>query len=183
MTAPLDLPAVTPPASAAPPARVPRQPTFRFLLSHPAHMLALGFGSGLARGGPGTWGTAAGWVLYIWLDQWLSTPGWWTLVGVTLILGAWAAQRTGRDLGDDCSHIVIDEIVAFWIVLLMLPTGSSLSMQALAFLLFRVFDIVKPPPIRFLDARIKNGFGVMLDDLVAAFFTLLALSIVVRVAG
>jgi phosphatidylglycerophosphatase A len=170
-------------ASPAPAPRTGQRPSFRFLLSHPAHMLALGFGSGLPRGAPGTWGTATGWVLYIWLSQWLSTPAWWALVGATLVVGAWAAQRTGRDLGDDSGHIVIDEIVAFWIVLLMLPADSGLPMQALAFLLFRLFDIVKPPPIRWLDARIKNGFGVMLDDLAAAFYALLALSIALRVMG
>jgi phosphatidylglycerophosphatase A len=65
----------------------------------------------------------------------------------------------------------------------MLPADSGLPMQALAFLLFRLFDIVKPPPIRWLDARIKNGFGVMLDDLAAAFYALLALSIALRVMG
>jgi phosphatidylglycerophosphatase A len=181
MNPPLNIDAPGSAARAAAPA--PARPTFRFLLSHPAHMLALGFGSGLMRGGPGTWGTAAAWVLYIWLDQWLNATTWWTLVGVSLVVGAWAADRAGRDLGADSGHIVVDEIVAFWIVLLMLPAGSGLLLQAVAFLLFRLFDIVKPPPIRFLDARIKNGFGVMLDDLVAAFFTLLALAVLLRLLG
>jgi len=63
----------------------------------------------------------------------------------------------------------------------MLPAGSSLPMQLAAFVLFRFFDIVKPPPIRQLDQRIKNGFGVMLDDLVAAFYTLLVIALVLRV--
>jgi phosphatidylglycerophosphatase A len=183
MNAPLNVDPITPVLAAAAPAQAHLRPSFRFLLSHPAHMLALGFGSGLPRGAPGTWGTVAAWVLFIWLDQWLNSTAWWTLVGVTLVIGAWAAQRTGRDLGDDSGHIVIDEIVAFWIVLLMLPAGSGLSLQALAFVLFRLFDITKPPPIRLLDARINNGLGVMIDDLAAAFYTLLALAIVLRVVG
>ena len=71
-------------------------------------------------------------------------------------------------------------IYSFWLVLAMLPAGAALPMQLAAFVLFRVFDIAKPPPIRALDQRIKNGLGVMLDDLVAAFYTLLVLALVLR---
>jgi phosphatidylglycerophosphatase A len=99
---------------------------------------------------------------------------------------AYAAQVTGSRLGvADSSHIVIDEIVAFWIVLLVLPGSAAQGGMLLvaAFALFRFFDIVKPPPIRALDARFKNGVGVMADDLVAAFYTLFVLSIGVRLWG
>jgi phosphatidylglycerophosphatase A len=102
------------------------------------------------------------------------------------VIGAAAAQVTGRRLGAaDSGHIVIDEIVAFWIVLLLLPGRAAHggAMLIAAFVLFRFFDIVKPPPIRALDARFKNGAGVMADDLVAAFYTLLVLAIGVRLLG
>jgi len=153
------------------------------MLASPWHLIALGCGSGLPRIAPGTWGTLLAWLLYLRLDQSLSPRAWWLLVVAMLAIGAVAAQITGRRLGAaDSGHIVIDEIVAFWIVLLMLPQGAAhggLTLIA-AFVLFRFFDVVKPPPIRALDARLKNGVGVMADDLVAAFYTLLTLAIGLR---
>ena len=111
---------------------------------------------------------------------------WWLLVAVMLPVGAYAAKVTGSRLGAaDSGHIVIDEIVAFWIVLLLLPGGAAQGSALLvaAFALCRLFDIVKPPPIRAIDANFKNGFGVMADDLVAAFYTLLALAVGLRLWG
>jgi phosphatidylglycerophosphatase A len=163
-----------------------KPPTLRFMLASPWHLLALGAGSGLPRFAPGTWGTLLGWLLFLQLDQWLDRAHWWILVPAMLVIGAVAAQITGRRLGvADSGHIVIDEIVAFWIVLLLLPGRSAHGggMLIAAFVLFRFFDIVKPPPIRWLDARIKNGAGVMADDLVAGFYTLLVLAIGVRIWG
>jgi phosphatidylglycerophosphatase A len=158
----------------------PEVPTLRFLLTHPAHFLALGFGSGLPRIAPGTWGTLFAWASYIVVARYLGDRI-WLLIVAALVLGTWAAHVTGRHLSDaDSGHIVIDEIVAFWIVLAMLPTPSG-TQQLWAFLLFRLFDITKPSPIRGLDARMKNGVGVMLDDLVAAFYTLLVLALVLRI--
>ena len=160
----------------------PRQPDARFLRAHPAHFLALGCGSGLPRTAPGTFGTLFAWLCFIALDPWLAGAGWAVVIGATLLVGSWAAQRTSVALGvADSSHVVIDEIVAFWMVLAMLPEGAALPMQSAAFVLFRFFDIVKPAPIRAIDQRLKNGFGVMLDDVVAAFYTLLLLAIVLRV--
>jgi phosphatidylglycerophosphatase A len=165
-----------------PAAATPRRPDYRFLVAHPWHWIALGLGSGLPWIAPGTWGTLAGWLLFIALDRWLSGPAWLGLLFATFALGAWAAQRTGERLGvADSSHIVIDEILAFWIVLLMLPPSAQpWVQQAWAFLLFRLFDILKPPPIRNVDARMKSGLGVMLDDLIAAFYTLLAIALWTR---
>jgi phosphatidylglycerophosphatase A len=169
---------------AAEPSRVAAQkPGLRFMLASPWHLIALGAGSGLPRFAPGTWGTVLGWLLFLYLEQSLSAPLMWLLAVVMLLIGGIAAQVTGRRLGAaDSGHIVIDEIVAFWLVLLMLPAGTSQGggLLVAAFLAFRFFDIVKPPPIRALDARIKNGAGVMLDDLVAAFYALLVLAIGVR---
>jgi phosphatidylglycerophosphatase A len=157
-------------------------PSWRFMLAHPAHWIALGCGSGLIRPAPGTWGTLASWLAYVTLSPLLTTEAWLVLIAVTAVAGAWAAERTGRALGRrDHGAIVIDEIVAFWLVLLVLPPG--LLVQALGFLAFRLFDIVKPPPIGFIDRRFKGGLGVMADDLVAAFYTLLLAAVTVRVLG
>jgi phosphatidylglycerophosphatase A len=159
----------------------PRRPGLRFLFSSPWHLIALGFGSGLPRFAPGTWGTVFAWVSFIVLDRWLDDSGWAVTIAIGFVLGAVAAQRTGARLGIiDSGHIVVDEIIAFWIVLWL--TRSSGWGAALAFVLFRMFDIAKPPPIKRLDARIKNGFGVMIDDVVAAFYTLLLIAIFRRLA-
>jgi phosphatidylglycerophosphatase A len=175
-------PTGAPAAAAAAPGR---RPDRHFLTAHPAHLLALGFGSGLPRRAPGTWGTLAGWLLFVALDRWLTDAGWGLVILGGVLVGAWAAQVTGRHLGQaDSGHIVIDEIVAFWLVLWLLPrdVANPLLLQAFAFLLFRVFDIVKPPPIRALDTRFKNGVGVMLDDLVAAFYAVLLIALWLRLS-
>jgi phosphatidylglycerophosphatase A len=154
------------------------RPDWRFLLRSPWHMLALGFGSGLPRVAPGTWGTVFAWISFVVLDRWLNDTQMAVLIAVTFVLGAIAAHRTGIRLGIiDSGHIVIDEIVAFWAVLLMLPDPAPRWLAAAAFVLFRLFDIAKPAPIKRLDARIKNGLGVMIDDAVAAFYTLLVIAI------
>jgi phosphatidylglycerophosphatase A len=157
-------------------------PSWRLMMSHPAHQLSFGFGSGLIRVAPGTWGTLFAWLVFDLLGPWISDPWWGVIIAVTAIAGAAAAQRTGAVLGrPDHGSIVIDEIVAFWLVLWLLP--GSLAMQAFAFVVFRAFDIVKPPPIRAIDARFKNGAGVMADDLVAAFYTLLVAAIALRLTA
>ena len=153
----------------------PPQINLRWMLAHPAYVLALGLGSGLPRVAPGTWGTLLGWALFVVLNRFLSDGAWAAVIGVTFLLGAWAAQVTGQALGQpDSGHIVIDEIVAIWLVLWLLPQGVAQPVlwQAGAFAVFRFFDITKPPPIRALDARMKHGLGVMLDDLLAALYTL-----------
>lgn len=172
--------------SAATAPAAPRRPDRRFLFASPWHFIALGGGSGLPRFAPGTWGTLAGWALFVLLDPLMTDLGWLGLIMAALYFGAWSAQRTGAALGrPDAGHIVIDEIAAFWIVLVMLPDNPELKglQHMIAFALFRFFDIVKPPPIRWLDARFKNGFGVMLDDGVAALFTLLVIAVWLRVFG
>jgi phosphatidylglycerophosphatase A len=117
------------------------------------------------------------------LDRWLDDRGWALLVVAAFVIGTYAAHRTGIRLGIiDSGHIVIDEIVAFWLVLWLMPARSPWWMGLVAFVLFRIFDIAKPAPIKRLDARIKNGFGVMLDDVVAAFYTLLLIAIYWRVS-
>jgi phosphatidylglycerophosphatase A len=154
--------------------RLRMQPNWNFLLQHPAHFIAFGAGAGLAKRAPGTWGTLVALPLY-WLAQQL---GGWAAVaaaGVLIfIIGIWASSVTGRALGvADHGGIVIDEIAAFLLVLATVP--FTWQWVAVAFLLFRVFDITKPWPINVADQRIKGGFGVMFDDLLAAVYSILCL--------
>ncbi len=104
------------------------------------------------------------------------------VVAITFAAGVWAADRTGRDLGvADSGAIVWDEVVAFLLVLFFV--GADPLRQVLAFLLFRLFDIVKPPPARFIDNEWHHGFGVMADDIVAAFYTVLVFALWQRVSA
>ncbi len=99
------------------------------------------------------------------------------MVGVLFGLGVWACEVTGRAIGaSDHGGMVWDELVAFLLVLFFVP--AELAWQAAAFLVFRLFDILKPPPIRYYERTFRNGFGVMLDDLVAAFYTLLVFAVI-----
>ena len=152
-----------------------KPPSLRFLLAHPAHLIACGFGSGLSPIAPGTAGTLFAWFTFPLFGYWLSDFELLALLAVGFVIGAFAAQRTGADLGViDHGSIVWDEIVPFWIVLALCPT--TLSWQGVAFVLFRLFDITKPQPARFFDQKVKNGFGVMADDLVAAGYSILVLT-------
>ena len=151
------------------------RPSAAFLLSHPAHFVALGFGTGLAPVAPGTVGTLLAFPLYAALEHWLGSLGVLALLPALFALGVWACGRTGRALGAaDHSGMNWDEIVAFLLVLVFTPLG--LAWQVAAFCAFRLFDIAKPPPIRYLDRTMKSGLGVMLDDLMAAFYALLLLA-------
>lgn len=172
-------------------------PPAAIFLRHPAHFIALGAGSGLSPLGPGTAGTLWAWMSFVVMDflfqPWLI----WLVIGLTIPLGAWACSRTGEALGvHDHSAMVIDEIAAFWLILAFLPRsadpGLVLGTEGLmappnffwlsfwAFLIFRCFDIAKPPPIRAIDRSMKSGWGVMADDLVAASMTLLVLALLFR---
>ncbi|MCL4800732.1 MAG: phosphatidylglycerophosphatase A [Burkholderiales bacterium] len=152
------------------------RPTAGFLLAHPAHFVALGLGTGLAPLAPGTVGTLLAIPLYAALSRWLSPIGILALIPALYALGVWACGRTGRDLGvADHPGMNWDEIVAYLLVLVFAPAG--IAWQIAAFVLFRAFDVVKPPPIRHFDRSLKGGLGVMLDDLLAAGYTLLVLAL------
>ena len=144
-------------------------PDARFLVAHPAHFIALGFGSGLAPKAPGTFGTIAAVALY-WLLALVLPPLAIAFLAIPLFfLGVWACDVTGRHLGvQDHGAMVWDEIVAF--LPLAALASASLALQLVAFLLFRLFDIWKPYPIRQVEARVKGGLGVMVDDLIAAAY-------------
>ncbi len=155
------------------------RPTPQFAASHPAHMIAFGFGSGLAPFAPGTAGT-----LLAWAVGWFLGGAWppAVLLGVAAVgfpIGVWACDVTGKRLGvPDHGAMVWDEIVAFLLILAIVP--RSFAWQAAAFVLFRLFDIVKPPPIRWFERRYHGGFGVMLDDVLAAGYTLIVLALIRR---
>lgn len=155
------------------------RPGFRFVFSHPAHFVAFGFGAGLSPFAPGTAGTLVGFPIF-----WLVGPRYspWemlVLVAVLFGIGVWACGVTGRNLGiSDHGGMCWDEIVAFLLILEIAPDGTY--WQIAAFFLFRIFDVVKPSPIRELEKRMKGGFGVMFDDILAAGYTLLALAIAKR---
>ena len=153
------------------------QPSWRFILSHPAHFLSFGFGSGLFPRSPGTAGTLVAFPLYWYLAPRLTDMMFILVLIVAFTYGVWACERTGRALGvADYGGIVWDEIVAFLLVLFFTPEGFVWKL--LAFSLFRFFDIVKPPPIRHFDQTWHGGLGVMFDDILAAGYTLLCLALV-----
>ena len=158
------------------------RPDVRFLLAHPAHFIALGFGSGLSPFAPGTFGTLVAIPFAFALRAYTNDVVFMVAIVLLFAVGAWAAQVTGRDLGvADHGSIVIDEVAAFLLVLFFV--GGGVLQQAVAFLLFRVFDIVKPPPIRQVDVAYKNGIGVMADDVLAALYALLVFAIGQRIFG
>src|SRR3989304_4660404 len=126
------------------------RPSWRFLLSHPAHLVAFGFGAGLVPVAPGTWGTLLALPVFLLVSPRLEPVEDLLMLAVLFALGGGGA---------------------FLLVLFFVP--ATLPWQAAAFLLFRLFDILKPPPIRYYERTFKNGFGVMLHDLISASYTLL----------
>ena len=151
------------------------RPTPCFVYSHPAHLVAFGFGAGLARYAPGTFGSLAAWAFGLLLGATHPAILFSTVV-LLFILGVWACGLTGQHLGaHDHGAMVWDEFVAFLLVSAILP--RELGWQVAGFVLFRAFDIGKPPPIRWLERRYQGGFGVMVDDLAAAGYTLVVLAL------
>ena len=146
------------------------------LLKHPVHFLSLGFGSGLSPYAPGTFGTAAAIPLYL-LIQPLSTSWYLLITLAALIIGVYLCEQTAHALGvHDHSGIVWDEIVGFFITMFAVPLDWKWIL--IGFLLFRFFDIVKPWPIRWIDARVSGGTGIMLDDVVAGLFASIGLHLI-----
>ncbi|MEO8384966.1 MAG: phosphatidylglycerophosphatase A [Betaproteobacteria bacterium] len=147
-----------------------------FLLKHPAHLIAFGFGAGLIPKAPGTWGTLVAIPFYFLALRLGGTPMVLACAFAFFFIGIWASSVTGRNLGvADYGGIVVDEIAAFVLVLAFTPAG--LNWLVVAFVLFRIFDIVKPWPISYFDRTLKGGFGVMFDDLLAALGTIALLLI------
>lgn len=137
------------------------------------HFLAFGFGSGLARKAPGTWGTLAG-MPFVPLLQYISLPWALAIIGLASVFGIWLCGKVADDLGvHDHGGIVWDEIVGIWITLVLLPAHWGWWLAG--FVAFRVFDILKPWPISVLDRKLGGGLGIMLDDILAGVLAALVL--------
>lgn len=151
-------------------------PNFKQLLSNPNHFFAFGFGSGLAAKAPGTFGTLAA-VPIFWLIQDLSWPLYLSWLVITFVLGVYWCERSSKALGvHDHGGIVWDEFVGYWITMFMAPKG--ILWMLIGFVLFRLFDIVKPWPIRWLDRHVDGGLGIMVDDVLAGIFACVVLQLV-----
>jgi phosphatidylglycerophosphatase A len=143
-------------------------------------MIAFGFGAGLSPWAPGTAGTLLAWAAGRLLGGVYPPEVELSAIAVMFLVGVWACGVTGRALGvHDHGGMVWDEVVAFLLVLAIVP--KALGWQAAAFVAFRLFDIAKPPPIRWFERRYRGGFGVMFDDLLAAGYTVLLLAFIQRI--
>jgi phosphatidylglycerophosphatase A len=171
------------------------KPNFKWIFQTASRTLAFGFGSGLSPVAPGTAGTLWAWAAFLLGEYFLSTEDFLWIIGGGILLGCWICGHVSEELGKkDFGGIVWDEIVAFWLVLIfIMPT--NIWMQVIAFALFRFFDAAKPGPIGMIDRHFKNivsdnnrrstypqiiwrGFGIMVDDLAAAFCTLLVMALI-----
>jgi phosphatidylglycerophosphatase A len=171
------------------------KPSFKWVFQSASRSIAFGFGSGLSHIAPGTAGTLWAWASFLIGEYFLSVDDFLWIIGGGILLGCWICGQVSEELGKkDFGGIVWDEIIAFWLVLIFIMP-ANFWMQALAFVLFRFFDAAKPGPIGFIDRHFKKlesdtntpstilqiiwrGFGIMVDDLVAAFFTLFVIALV-----
>ena len=158
------------------PARIPAA-----LLRNPLHLLSLGFGSGLAPFAPGTCGTLVAIPPYLLLAQ-LPLPYYLLAVLLAFGVGVYLCAYTSDALGvHDHSGIVWDEFVGFWITMIAVP--ATWQWIVAGFVLFRLFDIWKPWPVKLADTRMKGGFGIMFVDLLAGIYALAGMHIALRLAG
>ena len=131
---------------------------------------------GLIPVAPGTFGTLLALAIFWFAGPLLEPFAYLAALAVLFGIGVWACEVAGRALGrPDYGGMVWDEVVAFLLVLFFTPFAPY--WLAAAFVLFRFFDIVKPPPIRYYERMFKGGFGVMVDDIVAAFYALVVLAL------
>ena len=170
------------------------KPNLKWVFQNASRTIAFGFGSGLSPVAPGTAGTLWAWAAFLVGEYFFSTEDFLWIIGGGILLGCWICGQVSEELGKkDFGGIVWDEIVAFWLVLIfIMPT--SIWMQAIAFALFRFFDAMKPGPVGIIDRHFKNtandgaqrstylqiiwrGFGIVVDDLAAAFGTLLVIAL------
>ena len=150
--------------------------TVQFQLRNPVHFLALGFGSGLIKPAPGTWGTFAAVPVFLGMVQFLPTAqlGYAVMLLVTFLLGVYVCGQTARDVGvHDHGSIVWDEFVGYFVTMALVP-ASWLNLL-LGFVLFRVLDIAKPWPIKLFDKHVPGGLGIMIDDVLAGVIAAIAL--------
>ncbi len=153
-----------------------KQPSVKTVLTNPIHFLAFGFGSGLSPKAPGTIGTMVAIPIYI-LFSYLTLVSYVILLIILIILSFYVAGKSAQLLGvHDHGGIVIDEICGYLVTMMLAPV----TWQAIiaGFILFRIFDIFKPWPIKFLDQRIAGGIGIVVDDLMAGIYALLSLQLI-----
>lgn len=151
------------------------------LLWNPLHLLSFGFGSGLMPVAPGTFGTLAAVLPYLLLAR-LPLPVYCLIVLAGFALGIYLCRYTSAALGvHDHPSIVWDEFIGFWITMI----GVPLSWQwiLIGFVLFRVFDIVKPWPVGLADSRLRGGVGIMLDDVLAGLYALICIQLLMLFLG
>ena len=171
------------------------KPNFKWVFQTASRTIAFGFGSGLSPVAPGTAGTLWAWAAFLIGEYFFSTADFLWIIGGGILLGCWICGHVSEELGKkDFGGIVWDEIVAFWLVLIFIMP-ANIWMQLIAFALFRFFDAIKPGPIGMIDRHFKNtssdstqqssflqiiwrGFGIVVDDLAAAFCTLLAVALI-----
>ncbi|HET7557501.1 MAG TPA: phosphatidylglycerophosphatase A [Rhodanobacteraceae bacterium] len=161
---------------------------WRALLTHPAGWIACGFGSGLFPRAPGTAGSLVALIPWWFALRGLTLPWYIAVLVLAFALGVWACDVSGKRLGvDDHRALVWDEFVGQWIALCAVPLGPARSswpwmavFMVAGFLLFRLFDVWKPWPIRIADRRVHGGFGVMLDDVLAGIYALIVMQIATR---
>ena len=145
------------------------------VLTNPVHFLAFGLGSGLSPKAPGTAGTVAAIPFYL-LMQSLSLPVYLLVLVIATLVGFWLCDKSSKDLGvHDHPGIVWDEFCGFWLTMIAAPAGWLWIL--VGFVLFRIFDILKPWPIRWLDKHVHGGFGIMVDDLLAGGFAFICLQL------
>ncbi|CAM3708517.1 phosphatidylglycerophosphatase A family protein [Parendozoicomonas haliclonae] len=150
-------------------------------LSNPVHLLAFGFGSGMAPKAPGTFGTLAA-IPFFLLMQGLSLPVYIGIVVVASLVGIYLCGKTSEDMGvHDHGGIVWDEFCGFWITMIAAPTGWMWIV--IGFLLFRLFDIWKPWPVKVADEKVHGGLGIMLDDLIAGVYAFLVMQVLIALWG
>lgn len=166
----------------------PKRASLRFMLAHPAHIIALGFGAGLSPRAPGTVGTLWAWASFLVIERWLDGAPWALMLAAGALVGWWACTVTARHMDTaDPGAIVWDEVVAFWAVLWLVMPAGFLA-QLVAFALFRYFDAAKPGPVAWADALFKRrrpaagigwaqGFGILFDDAVAALCALVVIAL------
>lgn len=162
-------------------------PLWKQVLRSPVLFLATGFGAGVSPIAPGTAGSLMGWLTYDALGRLLPLPARGILTLVGFVAGVWACAKGARTLQiQDPPQLALDEVVAMWIVLSVVdgvsPQRSGWFTQVIAFALFRLFDIVKRGPVGWVDHHVKGGFGIMLDDAVAAVLALASLYAILAVA-
>jgi len=146
---------------------------------NPIHFTAFGFGSGALPWMPGTWGTLVGALFYIGLQQ-LDLVWYAAILTIAFFFGVWLCGKTEREVGvPDHSGIVWDEMVGLWVTMIYAPIGWFWLL--LGILLFRLFDIWKPWPIRWIQRHCPGGWGVMLDDVAAGVVALILMQIIATI--